>query len=161
SNDMPPGVSILSTGILPFFTTVQKVPAGVFSADLTIDYTTADLVRAGIPDGSPEEAGLQIARVGGPGTCLVGGAVCANSAACGANGPCVELLPTTVDTMNKTVTTTGLTHFSIFAVVNPTDYAPALQIPGQGKRQIECGLEWLMSNATTPTVVDKAGNPSF
>ncbi len=161
SNDMPPGVSVLSTGILPFFTTVQKNPQGVFSADLTIDYTTADLARAGIPDGSATEAGLQIARVGGPGTCLVGGAACASSATCGSNGPCVELLPTTVDTLNKTVTTTGLTHFSIFAVVNTTDYAPALQIPGQGKPKIECALEWLMSNATSPTVLDKHGNPSF
>jgi hypothetical protein len=161
SADMPPGVSALSTGILPFFTTVQKSPAGVFSADMTIDYTTADLARAGIPTGSPEEAGLQIARVGGPGTCLVGAAACANSAACGANGPCVELLPTTVDTMNHTVSTTGLTHFSIFAVVNPTTYGPALQIPGQGKQKIECALEWLMSNPAGAAVMDKFGNPSF
>jgi pimeloyl-ACP methyl ester carboxylesterase len=161
TNDLPPGVSVLSNDILPFFTTVQKNPAGTFSADLTIDYTTADLARAGIPDGSPAEAGLQIARVGGPGTCLVGGAACANSAACGTHGPCVELLPTTVDMTNNTVTTTGLTHFSIFAVVNPTSYAPALQIPGQGKPSIECALEWLMSNPAGAAVLDKFGHTSF
>ncbi len=159
--DMPPGVSMLSNGVLPFFTTVQKTPAGTFSADLTIDYTTDDLARAGIVDGSPEEGGLQIARVGGPGTCLVGAAACANSAACGANGPCIELLPTTVDTINNNVSTTGLTHFSIFAVLNTAEYAPALRIPGQGKQTVECALEWLMTNPGGATALDKFGHTSF
>ena len=161
SADMPPGISMLSSDVLPFFTSLQKNPAGAFSADLTIDYTTTDLARAGIVDGSPAEAGLQIARVGGPGTCLVGGAACANSAACGANGPCVELLPTTVDTLNNSVSTTGLTHFSIFAVVNPTTYAPALRIPGQGKKTVECGLEFLMTNPAGAAVLDKLGHTSL
>lgn len=159
--DMPPGIGALSTGVLPFFTTVQKNPAGAFSADLTIDYTTADLTRAGIVEGSPAEAGLQIARVGGPGTCLVGGAACVNSTACGANGPCVELLPTTVDTINDTVSTTGLTHFSIFAVVNSTAFVRALQIPGQGKQTVECGVEFLLSDPAGAALVDKLGHTSF
>jgi hypothetical protein len=162
SNDMPPGVGMLSNGVLPFFTTVQKNPEGTFSADLTIDYTATDLARAAITDGPlGTEAGLQIARVGGPGTCLATNAACANSAACGIDGPCVQLLPTTVDDVNNNVTTTGLTDFSIFAVVNQAEYAPALRIPGQGKQGIECGLEFLMSNPAGAAVVDKYGHTSF
>lgn len=161
SSDMPPGISVLSSGVLPFFTTVQKNPEGTFSADLTVDYTTTDLTRAGIVDGSPEEAGLQLARVGGPGTCLVGAAACANSAACGTNGPCIELLPSTVDIINNAVSTVGLTDFSIFAVVNTAEYAPALRIPGQGKQTRECALEWLMSNPAGAVAVDKYGHTSF
>lgn len=159
--DMPPGISVLSSGVLPFFTTVQKNPEGVFSADLTINYTAADLARAAISDGSPEESGLQIVKVGGPGTCLIGAAACANSAACGLNGPCVTLLATTVNTAGNEVTATGLTDFSIFAVVNPTAYEPALSIPGKGKATLECGLEFLMSNPAGAAVLDANGNPSF
>jgi len=159
SDDMPPGIAVLSTGVLPFFTSVEKTPAGTFSADLTIAYTTPDLTRAGIVEGSADELGLQTARVGGPGTCLIGGAACVNSAVCGANGPCVELLTSSVDTGLNEVTTTGLTHFSIFAVVNPSIYAPALSIPGKGATKA-CGIEFLMANPKGAGVLDSKGNTS-
>ncbi len=70
ADDMPPGIGTLAHGVLPFFTTVQKNPQGSFSAALTIAYTADDLALAGIVDDSPEEMNLQIARFGGPGTCL-------------------------------------------------------------------------------------------
>jgi pimeloyl-ACP methyl ester carboxylesterase len=161
SEDLPPGISALSTGVLPFFTTMQKNPAGTFTADVTVAYTPADLAIAGIVDGSANEAGLQLARVGGPGTCLIGGAACANSAACGANGPCVELLATSVDTTNNELTAIGLTHFSIFAALNPGIYAPALSIPGTGNDTKECALEYLLSDPAGAAVLDRNGNPSF
>ncbi len=158
--DMPPGISTLSIGVLPFFTTVHKTPEGVFSADLTIAYSPDDLDRAAIVDGSLEESGLQIARFGGPGTCIIGGAACANSAACGLNGPCIELLATVVNTAANEVTAT-VTDFSIFGVVNLAEYEPALSIPGPGKKSLECGLEFLMTNPAGASVLDKNGNPSF
>jgi hypothetical protein len=161
SEDLPPGISALSTGVLPFFTTIQKNPAGTINADVTVAYTPADLTIAGIADGSAEEAGLQLARVGGPGTCLIGGAACANSAACGANGPCVELLATSVDALNNELTVTGLTHFSIFAAVNPGIYAPALSIPGSGNLKKECALEFVLSNPGGAAVLDRNGNPGL
>ncbi len=161
NDDMPPGIGLLASGVLPFFVDVQKVPAGAFSADLTIAYTADDLLRAGLIDGTADEAGLQIARVGGPGTCLVGAAACANSSACGANGPCVELLTTSVDAGANEVTTTGLTDFSIFAVVNPTLYAAPLLIPGPGSYKSECAIEFMLSNPAGAAVVDKNGNPAF
>jgi pimeloyl-ACP methyl ester carboxylesterase len=159
NDDLPPGVAVLSHGILPFFAVVQKAPAGTFAADLSIEYTPADLAAAGLVDGSGDESGLQIAKFGGPGTCLVSAAPCANTAACGVDGPCVELFATTVDTGNNVVTATGLSSFSIFGVVNPALYAPSLSIMGGGSGKIDCGLEFQMAAPTTVTL-DKNGNPS-
>jgi pimeloyl-ACP methyl ester carboxylesterase len=160
NNDMPPGVAVLSTGVLPFFTTVQKAPAGTFSADLSIEYTTAELAQAAIADGSADEAALQIAKFGGPGTCLGSAAPCANSAACGVDGPCVELFPTTVDQTNNVASATGLTSFSIFGLVNPTRYAPSISILGGGSAKSDCALEFQMAANPASVTLDKNGNPS-
>jgi len=161
SDDMPPGIAMLANGALPFFTTVQKSPEGTFSANLTIVYTADDLARAAIVDGSPDEAGLKIVRFGGPGTCLVSGSGCATSANCVADtGPCVNVLSTTVDTLNNEVTTTGLTDFSIFGVVNDAIFAHPVSIPGKGSPTAECAVEFLVSNPAGANVLDGAGNPS-
>lgn len=159
NDDMPPGVATLSGGVLPFFTSVQKAPTGAFNADLSVAYTPADLAAAGLVDGTGDEAGLQIAKFGGPGTCLGNAAPCANSGACGTDGPCVELLPTTVDGTNDVVSTTGLTSFGIYGVVNPARYAPSLSILGGGSDKIDCGLEFQMAANPANVKLDKNGNP--
>ncbi len=159
NDDLPPGIALLSTGVLPFFTVVQKAPAGAFTADLTIAYTTAELAAAAIADGSPAEAALQVVRVGGPGTCLVNAAACANTAACGVNGPCVEILSSSVDTVNNEVTATGLTAFSIFGVVNTAAYSPSASIMGGGSAKIDCGVEFLLAKDSSLVTLDKNGNP--
>ncbi len=160
NDDMPPGVAMLSGGALPFFTSIQKAPAGSFSADLAIEYTADDLAAAGLVDGSGDEAGLQIAKFGGPGTCLASAAPCADSAACGGDGPCVELFPSTVDATNNVVSTSGVADFSIFGVVNPARYAPSLAILGGGSDKTDCGLEFLLAANPANVTLDKRGNPS-
>lgn len=160
NDDMPPGVAVLSRGVLPFFATVQKAPVGTFSADLALEYTADELAEAALVDDSADELGLQIAKFGGPGTCLGNAAPCANSAACGADGPCVELLPTTVDAMNNVVSATGITSFSVFGVVNPGLYGPSASILGGGSAKSDCGLEFQMAADPADVVLDKNGNPS-
>ncbi|MEO6027281.1 MAG: hypothetical protein ABIR79_10490, partial [Candidatus Binatia bacterium] len=159
-DDMPPGIATLSAGVLPFFTSVQKAPAGTFSADLSIEYTIAELAQAAIADGSADEAGLQVAKFGGPGTCLVSAAPCASSAACGVDGPCVEIFPTTVDQTNNIASATGLTSFSIFGLVNPARYEPSISILGGGSAKSDCALEFQMAANPASIALDKNGNPS-
>src|SRR5439155_2088954 len=110
-------------GFLPFFVTLQREIAGTFSADVTIAYTTDELIVAGIAPGSADESALVVARFT-PGTCTVGAASCSENSDCGANGPCAGTgyvqLPTTVNTGGHTATATGVTSFSTFAVVHPT-----------------------------------------
>jgi hypothetical protein len=160
NDDMPPGVAVLSGGVLPFFATVQKAPVGTFSADLALSYTDGELAAAALVDDSADELGLQIAKFGGPGTCLGNAAPCADSAACGVDGPCVELLPTTVDAMNDVVSTTGITSFGIYGVVNPGVYFPSASILGGGSPKSDCGLEFQLAANPADLVLDKNGNPS-
>ena len=161
NDDMPPGVALLSTGVLPFFTSIQKQPVGTFSANLSIDYTPADLAAAALADGTADEGNLQIAKFGGPGTCLVSAVACANTAACGVDGPCVELLSTSVDQTNNVVSTAApVTSFGIYGVVNPGLYSPSAVIPGGGSGKIDCGLEFVMAHDSTTLALDKVGNPS-
>jgi len=156
--DMPPGVQLLSSGVLPFFVTLQKEPEGTFDADVTVAYTTDELASAGIVDGSAEEAALVLVKVGGPGTCAVGGAACTDSDDCGADGPCVEVLTTVVDTDANTLQATGLGSFSTLAAMNLSLYSPAPQIPGGGSVKTDCAAEWLL--ATRSFVLDKKGLPA-
>src|SRR5262249_27131755 len=123
-SDVPPGtISTVGTpGFLPFFVTLQRAIPGLFSANLTFSFTPLELAIAGITPGSPEEAALVIAHFN-TGTCTLGGAVCSEDAGCGANGPCVgagyTALPSSVNTALHTVSTSGVTSFSTFAVVHP------------------------------------------
>jgi len=155
---MPPGVQLLSSGVLPFFVTLQKEPEGTFDADVTVAYTTDELASAGIVDGSAEEAALVLVKVGGPGTCAVGGAACTDSDDCGADGPCVEVLTTVVDTDANTLQATGLGSFSTLGAMNLSLYSPAPQIPGGGSVKTDCAAEWLL--ATRSFVLDKKGLPA-
>lgn len=158
SGDMPPDVPLLSSGVLPFFVTLQKEPAGVFNADVTVAYTIDELADAGIVDGSAEEAALELVKVGGPGTCAVGGGACTDSGDCGENDPCIEILPTIVDTGANTLQATGLTSFSTLAAMNLSLYTPAPQIPGGGSVKTDCAAEWLLAGRSF--VLDRKGFPA-
>ena len=155
--DLPPGIRLASSGVLPFFAVVQKAPAGTFSADLAVSYTTAELLAAAIADGSVEEAGLSMVRMGGPGTCALSAAACVTDADCPDGDVCVEVLPSSVDTANNTVTATGLTSFSTFALMNLSQFTPSLRIQGGGSVKTDCAAEWLLRNPSAYGVVDKKG----
>ena len=166
--DVPPGAlsSVGTPGFLPFFVTLQRGVPGVFSADLTISYTPTELAIAGITPGSPQEAALVIGHFH-TGTCMVGGAVCTENGSCGANGPCVGAgytpLPSTVDTTLHTVSTSGVTSFSTFAVVHPDALAGTFRlplVPGGGKVATDCRAEWQVANATNTPFLDKHGFPN-
>src|SRR5262249_47174591 len=126
--DVPPGPgsTVGSPGFLPFFVTLQRAVPAIFSADVTIAYTTTDLLIAGIIPGSPEESALGVGHFQ-TGNCAVGGAVCSENSNCGANGPCLgtsyTVLPTTIDTTAHSAKTTGVTSFSTFAVGLPAAFA--------------------------------------
>jgi hypothetical protein len=166
--DLPPGnISGLGTlGFLPFFVTVQRAIPGLFSADLTIAYTTTDLGIAGIAPESAEEQALVVAHFN-TGTCTMGGAVCSQDSDCGANGPCLgagyTALPSTVDTGTHTVTATGITSFSTFAVVHPDALAAGFRpelIPGGGSVATDCRAEWEVLDTTNVPFLDRKGRPS-
>ena len=166
--DVPPGAlsSVGTPGFLPFFVTLQRGVPGVFSADLTISYTPTELAIAGITPGSPQEAALVIGHFH-TGTCMLGGAVCTENGSCGANGPCVGAgytpLPSTVDTTLHTISTSGLTSFSTFAVVHPDALAGTFQlplVPGGGKVATDCRAEWQVANATNTPFLDNQGFPN-
>jgi len=159
NGDMPSGVSLLSSGILPFFVVLQKEPMGTFSADVTVSYTAAELARAGITDGSAEEAALELVKVGGPGVCAIGANPCADNTACGAGGPCIEVLTTSANPAANTVQATGLTSFSTLAVMNLGGFTPVLEIPGGGSLKTDCAVEWLVQNPGQLGVVDNRGFP--
>ncbi|HJQ85043.1 MAG TPA: hypothetical protein VKA21_13250 [Candidatus Binatia bacterium] len=153
--DVPPGPfsAIGTPGILPFFATLQRQLAGAFAADVSVAYTTDELLRAGIPPGSSTEAELTVGRFV-PGTCTVGAAACSENGDCGANGPCVgatyTVLPTAVDTANH-VATASVTSFSTFAVLHPNVIAggPVVpRVPGGGSRRSDCNAEWQVVNPT-------------
>jgi len=167
-SDVPPGTTstVGTPGFLPFFVTLQRALPGLFGANLTFSYTPLDLEIAGIAPGSAQEAALVIAHFN-TGTCTVGGAVCSDNGGCGANGPCVGAgytpLPSSVDTALHTVSTSGVTSFSTFAVVHPDALAGGFRlplVPGGGKVATDCRAEWQVVNATNTPFLDKAGFPS-
>jgi len=167
-SDVPPGPSssVGLPGFLPFFVTLQRHIPGTFSADVTIAYTTDELIVAGISPGSADESALVVARFN-PGTCTVGGASCSENASCGANGPCIgtsyTALPTTVNTGGHTATATGITSFSTFVVVHPDALAggfePTALLAGAGRVRVlgggsatrDCRAQWVLINTTTDT----------
>ncbi|TMA51382.1 MAG: hypothetical protein E6J76_09885 [Deltaproteobacteria bacterium] len=164
--DVPPGPasSVGSPGFLPFFVTLQREIPGSFSADVSIAYTTDELIVAEIAPGSADESALVVARFT-PGTCTVGAASCSENADCGANGPCAGTgyvqLPTTVNTGGHTATATGVTSFSTFAVVHPDalagGYEPPALLAGAGRVRVlgggsatrDCRAQWVLINTTT------------
>ncbi len=155
--DLPPGIQLLSSGVLPFFAVVQKAPAGTFSADLTIAYTADELAAGGIVDGSADEAGLSVVRMGGPGTCALSAGACTTDADCPQGDVCVEVLSGSVDPGANTATATGLTSFSTFALMNLSTFTPSLRIQGGGSVKTDCAVEWLLRNPSAYGIVDKKG----
>src|SRR5207249_4910483 len=143
--DVPPGPfsTVGTPGILPFFATLQRRLPGVFAADVTVEYTTTELERAGIPPGSASEQNLQL-HTFAPGTCSMGVAPCSENGDCGANGPCLNatyaLVPTTIDAVNHRATA-AVTSFSTFAVLHPnvlTGGAVLPLVPGGGSAAHDC-----------------------
>ena len=157
SSDMPPGLDILGSGVLPFFVSVQKNPQGTFSADVSVSYTTDELAAASIAEGSAAEAGLDLVQMGGPGTCANGGNACTTDANCADGDVCVQVLSSSVDTGTNTVTASGLSSFATYAVMNLSTFTPALRIVGGGSTKTDCVAEWLVQNPAGFGVVDAKG----
>ncbi len=157
NDDMPPDVDILGSGVLPFFLSLQKNPAGAFTAEVAVTYTAAELSAAAIADESLEEAALSLVRVGGPGTCAFDGGVCTGSEDCPAGDVCIEILASSVDTLSNTVTATGLTAFSTFAVMNPATFSPAVRVQGGGSTKKDCVAGFLIQNPAQLADVDSKG----
>ena len=158
--DMPPGVDLLASGMLPFFVSLQKNPAGAFTADVSVGYSTDELLAAGIAEGSAGEAGLSLVRTGGPGTCAFGQQLCTTSDDCVDGDVCVEVLSGSVDTGSNTVTATGLTSFSTFAVANLSTFTPALRVQGGGSTKKDCVAAFLVQNPAQFGDVDSKGRTS-
>ncbi|HEX5812968.1 MAG TPA: hypothetical protein VFY38_12735, partial [Pseudonocardia sp.] len=166
--DVPPGpgTTVGTLGFLPFFVSFQRELPGLFGADLTIAYTTAELEQAGIPAGSADENGLVVATFTA-GTCTLGAAPCSENSDCGANGPCIgtsyTALPTTVNTGGHTATASGVTASGIYAVVHPEalagGYTPPL-VPGGGGLTTDCRAELLVVNPNNTPFLDGTGHVS-
>ena len=162
--DVPPGpaITVGTPGVLPFFVTLQRMLAGVFSADLTIAYTTSELAAAGITPGSAAESALVIASFN-RGTCTVGGAACSENGDCGANGPCTgtsytPFVDTMVDTGAHTAHASGITHFSTYALLPATTFAALA--PGGGVARTDCLAEWQVVNPSNTPFLDRHGRVS-
>ena len=163
--DVPPGpASTVGTpGFLPFFTILQRNIPGLFTADVAVVYTAAELALAGIPADSADESALVLARFN-PGTCTMGGAPCSEDDDCGANGPCVGTsytpLASSVNTGTNTVTATGVSSFSTFAVVHPdalgAGYVPPA-VPGGGRMATDCASEVGVMNPGNTPFLDNRG----
>jgi hypothetical protein len=152
--DVPPGpaITVGTPGVLPFFVTLERLLPGLFTASLTVGYTPAELTAAGIAPGSPAEQTLFLTRFQ-PGTCTVGGATCSENGDCGVNGPCVgvqytTLLDSVVNAAAHTVTASGISSFSTFAVMS----FPGLAVyePGAGAARNDCRAEWRLINPNAP-----------
>jgi hypothetical protein len=168
-NDVPPGgiSSVGTPGILPFFVTVQRELPGIFGLDLTLAYSTTELLMAGIAPGSPAEQALVVAKFS-TGTCTLGGAVCSDDGGCGAKGPCVgagyTALTTTVNTALHTATASGVTSEGTFAVLHGDVLAGGFQlarIPGGGNPETDCRGEWEVPNPTNTPFLDPKGLPNL
>src|SRR5262249_51354410 len=145
---------------------LQRAFPGAFTATLTLAYTEAELAVAGIAPHSVAERGLVIATFE-PGACMTGGAACPTDGDCGANGPCVGAgytsLPTTIDPFPHTATAPGITHFSIFAVMEPTALTPGVFVKGGGTARGDCHAVWQVVAAPDtvgPSIVCQDGDPS-
>ena len=164
-DDVPPGPgnTVGTPGALPFFATLQRNVAGLFTADVTVSYTATELAIAGIPQGSADESALVLARFN-PGTCTMGGAPCSEDDDCGANGPCAGTsytpLASSVNTGADTVTATGISSFSTFVVVHPDalagGYIPPA-VPGGGSKTTDCISEVAVMNPTNNPFLDNRG----
>ena len=159
--DVPPGpaITVGTPGVLPFFVTLQRALAGLFSAELTIAYTEAELTAAGITPGSRAEGALIIGSFN-PGTCTMGGAPCSENGDCGVNGPCsgtsyTPFVDTMIDTAGHTAHAAGITDFSTFALLPATSFAALVE--GGGAARTDCLAEWLVVNPTNTPFRDKRG----
>src|SRR6185369_15809661 len=97
-----------------------------------------------------------------PGTCTMGGAPCSEDADCGDNGPCAgtSYTPLASTAGAGTVTATGVTAFSTFAVVHPDalagGYVPPA-VPGGGSPSTDCVSEVAVMNPTNSPFLDNRG----
>jgi hypothetical protein len=137
---------------------VQRLVPGLFSADLTVGYTTDELLAAGITPGSGAEGALLLATFN-TGTCTVGGAACSEDGDCGINGPCVgagytPLNNTQVDVVGHSATAAGLTGFSTFALLSSEDML--VLEPGAGGARTDCRAEWRLLDPNASPVTDKS-----
>ena len=162
--DAPPGPAFTlgTPGVLPFFVTLQRALPGTFSADVTVAYSLAELAVAGIAPGSSAERDLVLATFN-PGTCMMGGAPCAENGDCGANGPCVgtsytPFVDTAIDTAAHAARAAGVTHFSTFAVLPATLFSTLVR--GGGPRRSDCRAEWQVVNPTNTPFRDAQGEVS-
>src|SRR5206468_3885358 len=162
--DAPPGPAFTlgTPGVLPFFVTLQRALPGTFSADVTVAYSLAELAVAGIAPGSSAERDLVLATFN-PGTCMMGGAPCAENGDCGANGPCVgtsytPFVDTAIATAAHGARAAGVTHFSAFAVLPATLFSTLVR--GGGPRRSDCRAEWQVVNPTNTPFRDAQGEVS-
>lgn len=160
--DVPPGpgVTVGTPGFLPFFATIQTEVPTLFTAALTLGYSPAELLAAGIAPGSGEEGQLLVGVFVG-GTCTLGGAPCSENGDCGANGPCVgahytPLLDTVVDLGAHTATAGGVSGVGTFALLSGG--ALAVFEPGGGSVKTDCHAEWqiINPNAPAPTPISRS-----
>src|SRR5438094_136102 len=132
---------------------------GIF--DAVVD-SLAELAVAGIAPGSSAERDLVLATFN-PGTCMMGGAPCAENGDCGANGPCVgtsytPFVDTAIDTAAHAARAAGVTHFSTFAVLPATLFSTLVR--GGGPRRSDCRAEWQVVNPTNTPFRDAQGEVS-
>lgn len=137
---VPLGPSLPALGFLPFFVSLQREIPAVFSANLTIAYSTAELEIAGIVPGSADESALVIARF---------------------DGSSYVPQPSTVNVAGHAVSTTAPTSdLGTFVVVHADaltgGFLPPL-VPGGGAAMIDCRLEWVVVNASNSPFLDTRG----
>ena len=159
--DVPPGpaITVGTPGVLPFFVTLQRQIPGVFGADLTIAYTTAELSAAGLTPGSAGEASLVIGRFVA-GTCTTGAASCAEDGECGANGPCAgahyaPYVSSSVDLQAHTVTAPGVADLGIFAVLGAQEFA--VTVGGGGSARSDCRASYRVVDPSGGMQVTRRG----
>jgi len=96
--------------------------------------------------------------MGGPGTCAHTATVCTDDDDCGVGDVCVQVLSGTVSTVGNFLDATGITSFSTFAVMNLSEFTPALRINGGGSPKKDCVSGWLLQNPGGYGIVDSKGN---
>src|SRR5439155_655610 len=114
----------------------------------------AELAVAGIAPGSSAERDLVLATFN-PGTCMMGGAPCAENGDCGANGPCVgtsytPFVDTAIDTAAHAARAAGVTHFSTFAVLPATLFSTLVR--GGARRNVVRFMPPLAGSQCSPLV---------
>jgi hypothetical protein len=149
--DVPPGPfsTVGTPGFLPFFVTLQREVPALFTANVTVAYSTAELTLAGVPaDDTDTESHLVLAAFV-PGTCTNNSNACSENGNCGSSGSCAgagyTALPSTVDTGAHRVTATGVSSVATFAVVHENALTGGPVVPlvaGGGSGSTDCRAEF-------------------